>query len=164
MDKINAALVVLRVSVGCSMAYHGLNKTKNFAGTSSWFTSIGMKWPKKQALAAVLTEIVGGLGLAMGLVTPLTLTSVIALMVVAILTVHRRVGYFIFLPNGGWEYCASIIAVCTALSLTGPGAWSVDSAIGVDPSINQWALPVGIIAAVCHLALCWRPPSRNVTP
>jgi putative oxidoreductase len=91
MDKINAALVVLRASVGLSMAYHGLNKARSFAGTTSWFASIGMKWPKKQAAVAVLTEIVGGIGLACGAATPLTLTAVIALMVVAIVTVHRSV-------------------------------------------------------------------------
>ena len=164
MDKINGALVVLRASVGLSMAYHGLNKARSFAGTTSWFASIGMKWPKKQAAVAVLAEIVGGIGLACGAATPLTLTAVIALMVVAILTVHRSVGYFIFLPNGGWEYCASIIAVCAALSLTGPGAWSVDNALSMDTSLNHWALPAGIIAAVCHLALSWRPPTRSVAP
>ena len=164
MNKLDAALLILRVSVGCSLAYHGFNKAKNFVGTSSWFASIGMKWPKQQSFAAVFTEIVGGLGLALGLVTPLTLASVIALMVVAIFTVHRSVGYFIFLPNGGWEYCASIIAVCAALSLTGPGALSVDDVLDIDPSISHWALPLGIIAAVCHLALSWRPPSRSVTP
>jgi putative oxidoreductase len=164
MEKLNAALVILRISVGCSLAYHGLNKAKNISGTTSWFSSIGMKWPKQQTLVAILTEIVGGLGLALGFATPLTLAVVVALMVVAILTVHRKVGYFIFLPDGGWEYCASIIAVCGALSLTGPGAWSVDNAIALDPSINHWALPFGIVAAVCHLALSWRPPSRRVEP
>ena len=164
MDKINGALVVLRASVGLSMAYHGLNKARSFAGTTSWFASIGMKWPKKQAAVAVLTEIVGGIGLACGAATPLTLTAVIALMVVAIFTVHRSVGYFIFLPNGGWEYCASIIAVCAALSLTGPGAWSVDNALSMESSFNHWALPAGIIAAVCHLALSWRPQTRGVAP
>ena len=93
-----------------------------------------------------------------------TLTAVIALMVVAILTVHRSVGYFIFLPNGGWEYCASIIAVCAALSLTGPGTWSVDNALSMEASFNHWALPAGIIAAVCHLALSWRPPTSGDAP
>ena len=156
--------MVLRISVGISMAYHGLNKAKSVRGTAAWFSSLVMKWPKLQAYAAIATEIAGGLGLAFGLMTPLCLAAVVALMVVAIITVHRSVGYFIFLPNGGWEYCASIIAVCAALSLTGPGAWSFDDAIGLNLALNHWAVPVGIVAAVCHLALCWRPPSSAVTP
>jgi putative oxidoreductase len=164
MDKINAALLVLRISVGCSMAYHGINKAKNVAGTASWFASIGMKWPKQQASVAAITEVVGGIGLAVGVLTPLTLAAITALMVVAIVTVHLKVGYFIFLTNGGWEYCASIIAVSAALSLTGPGNWSIDSALGMNPSINHWAIPIGLFAAVCHLALCWRPQTLRVTP
>ena len=121
MNKIDASMAILRISMGTSIAYHGINKARGIAGTTSWFSSIGMKWAKQQAVIAASTEIIAGVGLTLGLATPLTCVAVIALMTVAIITVHARVGYFIFLPNGGWEYCASIIAVATAVALTGPG-------------------------------------------
>lgn len=161
MDKIDAAMVLLRVSLGASIAYHGINKAKSIGGTASWFSSIGMKWPKQQAIVAALAEILAGLGLLFGMANPLMCVAVIALMTVAIVTVHARVGYFIFLPNGGWEYCASIVAVATAIAITGPGAWSIDSAWGINQSLGLVALPVGLICAVCHLALCWRPQTNN---
>jgi hypothetical protein len=88
--------------------------------------------------------------------------TVIALMTVDIDTVHARVGYFIFLPNGGWEYCASIVAVATAIAVAGPGSLSLDDTWSIDQSFVFYALPAGLACAVCHLALCWRP--RNNTP
>ncbi len=99
-----------------------------------------MKWPKQQAVIAAGTEIIAGALLVVGLATPLSCIAVIALMTVAIVTVHARVGYFIFLPNGGWEYCASIVAVATAIAITGP---------------------IGLMCALCHLTLCWRPQTNN---
>jgi putative oxidoreductase len=162
MDKIDVSMAILRVSVGASIAYHGINKAKSLSGTSSWFSSIGMKWSRQQAFIAASVEIIAGLGLVLGLLTPLSCTAIVALMTVAIITVHARVGYFIFLPNGGWEYCVSIVAVATAIAVAGPGSVSLDDAWGINQSLGVYALPAGIVCAVCHLALCWRP--RKNTP
>ena len=161
MDKIDAALALLRVSVGASITYHGINKASSIAGTASWFSSIGMKWAKKQAVIATTTEIIAGLGLVLGLLTPLSCVAIVALMTVAIVTVHARVGYFIFLPNGGWEYCASIVAVATAIAVAGPGALSIDHIISMNQSLGLYALPIGVTCAVCHLSVCWRPQTNS---
>jgi len=163
MNKMDASMALLRFSLGASIAYHGINKAKSIAGTASWFSSIGMKWAKKQALFAATIEIVAGAGLVLGLATPLSSAAIVALMTVAIVTVHARVGYFIFLPNGGWEYCASIVAVATAISVTGPGSWSLDDALSINQSLGVLALPVGVACAVCHLTLCWRPQKNSPT-
>ena len=156
-------MAILRVSVGASIAYHGINKAKSIAGTTSWFASIGMRRPKLQARVAAITEISAGVTLAAGLATPLACIAVISLMTVAIITVHARVGYFIFLPNGGWEYCASIIAVSSAVAITGSGSWSLDHLWNIDQSIGIYALPLGVVFALCHLALCWRPRNTTLT-
>jgi putative oxidoreductase len=163
MDKVDVTMAILRVSLGVSIAYHGINKARSITGTASWFSSIGMKWSKKQAVMAASTEILAGAGLVVGLATPLTCISIIALMTVAIITVHARVGYFIFLPNGGWEYCASIVAIATAIAVTGPGSLSLDDAWGVSQSLGLFALPVGVTCALCHLTLCWRPLKNSPT-
>lgn len=161
MNKIDTALAILRISLGASIAYHGINKAKSISGTTSWFSSIGMKWSRQQALIAAGVEILAGVGLALGLLTPLNCMAIIALMTVAIVTVHARVGYFIFLPNGGWEYCASIVAVATAIAVTGPGSVSLDNAWNFNQSLGLYALPIGVTFAVCHLALCWRPQKNS---
>lgn len=159
MNRVDVALLVLRVAFGLSMAYHGLNKVRGngLAGTAGWFGSIGMKWPRAQALIAASTEIASGLLLAVGFLHPLACVAFVSLMVVAIVTVHWKVGYFIFLPNGGWEYCASIAAVATALGLLGPGKYSVDHALEISQSAGAWVVPIALVVTLCHLLLSYRP-------
>lgn len=146
------------------MMCHGWNKLfspSGLKGTAGWFSSVGMKWPATQARVACGTELVAGALLTIGLFTGPSTAAFIALMMVAIITVHARVGYFIFLPNGGWEYCASIIAVATAISLMGPGKFSLDNAWGLTSDLSMWALPVGVLAALCHVAISYRPASTR---
>lgn len=160
MDRIDSALLLLRVVFGVFLACHGVNKVKNgINGTAGWFSSIGMRWPGAQAVIAATSEIVAGALFALGLATPVAAAVVIALMIVAIVTVHWRVGFFIFLPNGGWEYCASIAAVAVALSISGPGRFSLDEALGWTHCTLTGiiAVALGVLAAAAHLALTYRP-------
>ena len=159
MTRIDYAVFLLRVVFGLSMAYHGLNKVRGngLQGTANWFGSIGMKNPRIQAILAASTEIASGLFLVAGLMTPVACSAFIALMIVAIWTVHWKVGYFIFLPNGGWEYCASILVVAAAIGLIGPGRLSIDHHIDIPSWLGLFVLPVGISLAMCHLALTFRP-------
>lgn len=162
---MDVGLLVLRLVFGISMTLHGLNKmfsSSGLSGTAQWFGSIGMKWPRAQAWVAALSEVIAGALMTAGLLNALSSTVFIALMLVAVITVHAKVGFFIFLPNGGWEYCASIIACATALSLTGPGKYSLDDALNISQTYSIWALPVGCALAVCHVAITFRPHRQAV--
>jgi putative oxidoreductase len=118
---------------------------------------MGMKWPNLQARTAATTEIVAGLLVASGLLLWPSCVAFVALMLVAIITVHWKVGYFIFLPNGGWEYCAAILSVATVLAMLGGGTYSLDHYFDVNVSLGIWALPIGVALALCHLAISYRP-------
>ena len=160
MDRFDSALFLLRTVFGLFLAFHGINKVKNgIAGTAGWFASIGMKWPGLQARTAAATEIGAGMMLAVGLATPVACAAIVATMLVAIITVHWRVGFFIFLPNGGWEYCASIIATAAALAISGPGRFSLDHAFGWELSAPTGLVAVGAgtALAVVHLVVSHRP-------
>lgn len=162
MSHMNEALLLLRVSFGLSMLAHGANKLRGgIGGTEKWFAGIGMRRPRLQAVLASTTEIGAGTLLAIGLLTAPACVAIISLMVVAVITVHWRVGYFIFLPGGGWEYCAAIIAVATAISLTGPGEWSLDHVLDTPMTQGVWALPAAVMLALAHLAISWRPPAGS---
>lgn len=160
MNNPDLALLILRVSFGLSMAFHGYNKfsgSSGISGTGGWFFSLGMRWPSLQAKTAATTEIVAGLLVASGLLLWPSSVAFIALMTVAIITVHWRVGYFIFLPNGGWEYCAAIMSVATVLGMLGGGSYSLDHQLNIDVNYGLWVLPAGIVLALCHLAISYRP-------
>lgn len=163
---MNAGLLILRVVFGLFLAYHGYNKLfgpGGLKGTASWFGSIGMRWPKWQARLAATTEICSGILMAAGLLTPLAAAGMIGLMVVAISVSHWKVGFFIFKPNQGWEYCASIAIVALFLGTVGPGRYSLDHAF--DMQFSGWwgaatAAVIGIGGALAQLSISYRP-ARN---
>jgi putative oxidoreductase len=166
VNATDTALLVLRVAFGVSMAYHGYNKVfgaSGLAGTTSWFSSMGMRAPRLQARLAAGTEIGAGLLFAAGLLTPFAAAAFIALMIVAIVTSHWKNGYFIFLPGGGWEYCAAIIAVALAVGISGPGSASLDAALSIDWGIAGGLIAgfVGVISAVLQLMIFYRPPQQK---
>lgn len=168
MKQLDLALLVVRVTFGVGLAAHGYNKVfgpSGLKGTAGWFGSIGMKWPKWQARIAASTEIGAGLLFALGLFTPLAAAGFIGLMIVAIVTVHWSVGFFVFRPNQGWEYCAAIAVVGFAVGTVGAGKYSLDRAFNIDDHINDWTgaiitLVLGIGGALFQLAVSYRPPVK----
>ena len=167
MPQLDLSLLILRVVFGVFLAYHGYNKVfggGGLAGTARWFGAIGMKWPIWQARLAATTEIGAGLLFAAGLITPFAGAGIIGLMIVAIVVAHWKVGFFIFKPDQGWEYCASIAVVAFAVSMIGGGRWSLDNALGIEfPGWSGAAIAgvVGIGGALAQLALSYRPKAST---
>ena len=163
MQQLDVGMLVLRLVFGLFLAYHGYNKVfggGGLKGTAGWFGSIGMKWPKWQARLAASTEIGAGVLFAAGFVTPLAASGIIGIMLVAIVVAHWKVGFFIFKPNQGWEYCASIAVVALVVAAVGPGRWSLDNALSL--TLDDWwgaaiAAAVGIGGALLQLAVSYRP-------
>ena len=162
---VDAALLVLRITFGVFFALHGLNKVRGgLDGTARWFGSIGMKWPSWQARLAAGTEIAAGLGLAIGLLTPLSAAGMVGTMVVATWAAHRSNGFFIFNEGQGWEYTVSIAVAAAAIGTIGPGRISLDHALGISlhSGLSGWsgaviAAGMGLAAGVAQLLVCYRP-------
>jgi putative oxidoreductase len=167
MEQLDAALLVVRLVFGITLAYHGYNKVfgpGGLAGTAGFFESIGMRWPHVQARLAAATEIGAGLLFAAGLLTPFAAAGIIGLMAVATWTVHRGNGAFVF--NQGWEYTVSIAVVAWAVATIGPGDYSLDEALDLSWSGWTGALIAGLLglgAAAGQLAICYRPPAPAPT-
>lgn len=170
MQQNDVAILTVRVVFGLFLAYHGYNKFfggGRLAGTARWFGSIGMRWPKWQARIAATTEVGAGVLFAAGLITPIAAAGMIGVMLVAIVVEHWKVGFFIFKPNQGWEYCASIAVVALAIGTMGAGRWSLDRALDIEFS-DWWggvvAAALGIGGALLQLALSYRPqPAEKTT-
>lgn len=166
VNQFNAGLMILRVVFGLFLAYHGYNKffgPGGLSGTAKWFESIGMRWPQRQARLAATTEVGSGSLMALGFLTPLAAAGMIGVMTVAIVVAHWKVGFFIFKPNQGWEYCASIAVTALVIAMLGPGRWSLDRAAGIN--WHGWtgaviAGVVGVGGAMTQLAISYRPKKQ----
>ena len=163
-NAVNLALLLLRVVLGGMIAAHGLNKVfggGKSAGTAAWFDSIGMRPGKINAIAAALTDIGAGALLVVGFLTPLACAGLCALMVVAIVTVHRKNGFFVFNPGQGIEYCLVIMVAAIALGGLGAGNWSLDHATKIWQVQAATGLEIaailGIGGALLQLAAIYRP-------
>lgn len=168
-DQLDVGMLVLRLMFGLSLAYHGYNKffgPGGLSATAGWFGSIGMKWPAVQARLAATTEVGAGVMLAAGILTPLAAAGMIGVMTVAIVVAHWKVGFFIFKPNQGWEYCASIAITAWVIALIGPGRWSLDHALDIT-WFDGWtgaivAGALGVVGAIAQLQISYRP--KQVAP
>jgi putative oxidoreductase len=127
----SAGLLVVRLVFGLTFAAHGSQKLfgwfggHGLAGTAGFFESIGIKPGTPMALLAGAGEFFGGLFFALGLLTPLAAIVIAVTMLVAIVTVAGKSGYWA--QAGGYEYNLAIIAVAVAVALTGPGAYALDA-------------------------------------
>lgn len=156
---LNTGLFILRVFVGLQMAAHGSQKLFGWfgghgpEGTGGYFESLGFRPGKHFAVAAAIGELGGGLLLVLGLLTPLGSAALIGVMVTAIATVHLDKGFFA--QDGGYELPLLIAIVAVAVAFTGPGAASLDAAIGwnlATPWYAFGAIVLGLLGAGAALA------------
>jgi putative oxidoreductase len=170
-SAMDFGLLLLRVTLGLTMAAHGYNKFfggGRIPGTAGWFDSIGMKPGLFHARVAASTEIAAGLGLALGLLTPVPAAGFVALMLVAAWTVHRANGFFIV--KEGWEYNLVLAVAALAVAATGAGRYSLDhllfsgTAVG-DLLYGWWGLLIaaglGLAGGIGQLVIFYRPPAKT---
>jgi putative oxidoreductase len=156
---MDAGLLLARMVLGLLMAAHGAQKLLGWfgghglAGTGGFFESLGFRPGKLFAAAAGGTELVGGLLLAAGLLGPLGPAMIIAVMIVAIATVHWPHG--LFNQNNGIELPLLYAATAAAIALIGYGAYSLDALLQLSwPAEVVWiALGLGVIGGFANLAL-----------
>jgi putative oxidoreductase len=145
-----------RVLIGGLFVGHGTQKLKGWfggpglAGTEGMMTSLNMHPPRRNALAAGVTETAGGTLLALGLATPLASASLIGTMITAIRKVHLPNGPWA--ANGGWEYNAVLIGALVVLAEQGPGAASLDRLLGIERRGLLWGLGALALGAAASTA------------
>jgi putative oxidoreductase len=155
---MSIGLLILRLVVGLTLAAHGAQKLFGWfggyglAGTGQFLEQLGFRPGRIQAAQAGLAEVVGGLFLAAGFLTPVGAAAIVAVMLVASVSVHLKNGFFA--PGGGYEYNLVLGAAAAALAFTGPGALSLDQAFGISWSGDAWgaaALAAGLIGGAVPL-------------
>jgi putative oxidoreductase len=143
------------VGVGLLFAGHGAQKLfgafggHGLEGTAGFFDSIGMKPGRLNAIAAGSAEFFGGLLIALGLLTPFAAAALIAVMTVAVLTVHGKNG--VWVTEQGYEYNLVLVLALTVLAAIDAGRYSLDHLIGWSLHSTAWglgALGVGILGGL----------------
>jgi len=153
VTSIDLGLLLLRVGVGVTFSLHGMQKLFGWFGgagrarTATWFASLGFGDGRSAALLAGVSELLGGLGLALGLGTPLAAAAVAGTMTTAALV--NRAAHGFWSVDKGWELNGYLIVVAASLAVTGPGTLSLDTALGLGglPLVG-WLLdpgPVGVL-------------------
>lgn len=130
---MSLGLLIIRIVLGVTFAGHGTQKLfgwfggHGIKGTGGFFDSIGIKPGIAMATMAGLSELVGGILFAIGLLTPLAALLITGTMVIAIATVHGKNGYWVTV--NGFEYNLLIIAVVVGVAFIGAGQYSFDALI-----------------------------------
>src|SRR5437016_804052 len=157
---MDLGLLVARVVFGVLIAAHGAQKLFGWyggyglTGTGGFFEGLGFRPGRLFAALAGLAEWTGGILLALGFLEPVGAALVLAVMIVAIGAVH--------LPNGvlgqnGMETPLLYAAAAVALALTGPGAFSLDAALGVavawTAAVKATVLLLGVAGGLANLII-----------
>jgi putative oxidoreductase len=157
---MNVARLVARGVIGGLFVGHGTQKLKGWfggpglEGTGGMMASLNMHPPRRNAIAAGVTETAGGAALALGLATPLASAALIGTMITAIRKVHLPNGPWA--GNGGYEYNLVLIAALLALAEEGPGDISLDAVLAGERKGLAWglgALALGAAASTAAIEL-----------
>jgi putative oxidoreductase len=124
-------LLIIRLVVGLTFAAHGTQKLfgwfggHGLQGTGGFFESIGIRPGRTMAFMAGISELVAGLLLTLGFLTPIAALLFVATMLVAMVKVHMPNGYWA--TSNGYEYNLLLIVVAVGIALIGAGSYSIDA-------------------------------------
>ena len=97
---MDIGILIIRVFFGLAIAGHGAQKLFGWfggfgiKGTGGFFEDIGFRPGVPFATAAGLSEMGGGVLLTVGLLTPFGAAAVLSAMLVAMVSVHLKNGFF----------------------------------------------------------------------
>jgi putative oxidoreductase len=120
------ALTIVRVVVGIVFFAHGWQKVFGMGihTVAGFFGHAGIPVPLVSAGIVMAVEFLGGALLILGVGTRLAAGLNAIDMVVAILAVHLKNGFFA--QSMGIEFPLTLLAACVCLMMAGPGAASAE--------------------------------------
>ena len=131
--NVDIALLALRLVVGLTLAAHGAQKAFGWfggpgpSGMTAWLNGAGFRPAKFWAFAAGAGEFLGGLFLAIGLLTPLAGIAAASTMIIAGAMHWPR----FWATKGGIEYPLTLGVAALAMVVSGAGSLSLDGVLGI---------------------------------
>jgi putative oxidoreductase len=132
--QFSFALLVLRVVVGAYLFGHGTQKLFGWFGGPGLKASIqgmgsmmGFRPAALWTVTGALAETFGGILVLLGFLSPIGPLAIVAAMLVATGIHWPKV----WASKGGYELAVTNLAAALVLGVSGPGAYSVDTLLGV---------------------------------
>ena len=123
---VDLASIILRLAIGSAFMIHGYPKLKRNEQGKGWMKSMGM--PTALIPFAGVVEFFGGLGLILGILTPIiAFLSALWMLSTTWLSVTKIKKKY----AGGLEIDITLLLASLALTFLGGGTFSIDRLIGL---------------------------------
>jgi putative oxidoreductase len=158
---MSTGLVLLRIWLAAMLFGHAAGKGKGWwrAGAgpekaSSFFDSIGLRPGRAMVYVAAVCETLAGIGLLVGLITPISAAVGAGTMLVAAYVQSAR---GLWNLNGGAELPLTYAVISVALGFTGAGRASLDNVLGLEDLRGPgWGLVTVALAALSAASVAVR--------
>ena len=120
--RVASALLVLRLFVGIAFIQHGSGKLMH---PTEFAAEFGI--PVWLGLATMLTQLIGGILLILGALTPLAALGIAGTMITATIFLISSGERFINPAGHSYENAAFYLTAGLCLALSGAGPWSSDA-------------------------------------
>ncbi len=158
MLTMDLGIFTLRVVIGLLFIGHGTQKLFGWFGgrglqaTAQGYESLHLQPTKLWAALAGLSEFLGGVGLALGLITPVAAALVIGVMLMAIIKVHLKNG--VWNQNRGFEYPLVNLLVAAFIGLFGPGAFALERVMKLSYPVDlAFVISLAVVLAVVLIGM-----------
>jgi putative oxidoreductase len=124
---LDIGILILRISVGIVMVAHGLPKIfwKREFFNKKWKKEYG--FPLGSVILTGILQVVGGLGIIMGVFTQVfSLLIALNMLVATYISIWNHGEPFLSTPEGkGWDVNFLLLGALTTLVIIGGGAWAL---------------------------------------
>lgn len=136
-SSISIALLLLRIALGVVFFAHGAQKLLGWfgghgpRGTLEYFTKyVGL--PGVLAYPGIGLEFVAAIAITIGLLTRVAALALLVTMLIAIVRVHLKVGFFMNWGGEqgrgeGFEFSLTLAVLALSLLIAGGGPYSIDA-------------------------------------
>ena len=131
-------IAIVRIVLGVVFFAHGAQMALGWFGGAGLQSTVRvfreqLRIPAPLALLSVAAEFLGGLGLIVGLLSRIAALGIAVVMIVALLAVHRKFGFFMNWygekQGHGIEYHILVLALALTVMIKGAGAFSLDQVL-----------------------------------
>ncbi|ANI41443.1 DoxX family protein [Mycolicibacterium vaccae] len=145
-DGIDLGLLILRLGIGAAVLQAGLIKVADFSMTAQFMADADWRVPTFAALMVTATEILSGLALLLGVLTPLAGCAALGAMLCAWAVNVSGAAFW----SEPFNVPFLLGLGAATLIFTGPGRYSIDSRV---LGRVTWSLRVKVLLVVLALAV-----------